>query len=70
MGVFKWLNGLIHGRKDTEIRRLRAAETAKLDECRQAAAQGDHEAQLRLKEYSDTLDAQSVRLLRGAKPAK
>lgn len=55
--------------RDAEIERLKKAEAAKLHEVQQAAAAGDKEATVKLREYQQALDDQSVKMLReGAKP--
>lgn len=70
--MFKWLTDSLTGqkKKETEIQRLKAEIDNGVAECKRKAAAGDHKAQQKLREFEETINAQSVRFLRNAKPAK
>jgi hypothetical protein len=61
-----WLNR--HKHKETEIRRLKEEIDNGLSECKRRAAAGDQRAIQKLRDFEETINAQSVRFLRNVKP--
>lgn len=51
-------------KRDEEIEHMKKLETEKLSEVQRAAALGDQEATVQLRNYAQALDAQSLKMLR------
>lgn len=71
--MFKKLTSWLTGgkQKETEINRLKGEIDKGVDECKRKAAAGDQQAKQKLRDFEETIDAQSVRLLQGSpRPAK
>lgn len=68
--MFKWLTGLLTGRrrKETEIRQLKQERAEYIEKCKTAALHGDQDATLKLNNFKQTLDEQSIKFLKN--PAK
>lgn len=72
MGFFKWLTHCFTEapQRHTEIRKLKAEIRKEVSDRRAEAAAGDPKAHEHLNNFSNTLQAQSMRLLRRAGDAK
>jgi len=70
--MFKWLTDFLTGqrKKETEINRLKSEIDNGVAECKRRAAAGDARAAQKLREFEETINAQSVRFLRNARPTK
>lgn len=54
--------------RDEEIEKMKKLETEKLSEVQRAAANGDPDATVKLRNYAQALDDQSIKMLREVQP--